>query len=92
MIKYLKKAGILVAVFIVALILFSRALNHESVDRTTELKAASLPVVYVVQQDVRTGELHGHTDQMDAASIAEQTIPVQSGNKIQLTIENLPKM
>lgn len=91
MIKYLKKAGILVAVFIVALILFSRALNHESVDRTTELKAASLPVVYVVQQDVRTGELHGHTDQMDAASIAEQTIPVQSGNKIQLTIENLPK-
>lgn len=91
MIKYLKKAGILAAVFIVALLLFSRALNHESEDRTTDLKAASLPVVYVVQQNVRTGELHGHADQMDSEDITEQTIPVQSNNKIQLTLEYLPE-
>lgn len=84
--KLWRKTGILGAVFIVALLVFSRLTNQETRDLTGDMSPASLPVVYLTQQGVRVNELHGYVEEMDAVTMPDAVTPVLADNKIQLEI------
>ena len=51
--KGLRKFLILLIIFVAALFGFSRFTNHETKDLTADMKDATLPVVYFVQNDSR---------------------------------------
>lgn len=85
--KGLKRFGILAAVFVVALLVFSKTLNHEPKDMTTEMEAAGLPVMYMLQDNVRLSELHGYVEEMDAPTMGENVTVVPEDNELQLKID-----
>lgn len=85
--KSLKRAGILVAVFVVALLVFSKTLNHEPKDMTTEMEAASLPVIYMLHDSVCLSELHGYVDEMDVTTMQDAVTVVPADNTLHLTID-----
>lgn len=84
--KLWRKTGILGAVFIVALLVFSRFTNQETRDLTGDMEPVSLPVVYLTQQGVRVNELHGYVEEMDAVTMPDAIAPVPADNKIRLEI------
>mgnify|MGYP000184681767 CR=1 FL=1 len=73
--KGIRKFFILVAVFIVALFTFSKITNHETKDLTTDMPAASLPIVYFEDNGHRVNELHGYTAEMSAVSMRDTITP-----------------
>ncbi|MBQ8662570.1 MAG: hypothetical protein IJ471_01805 [Eubacterium sp.] len=85
--KILKRVGILAAVFVVALLVFSKTLNHEPKDMTADMEAAGLPVVYMIQDSVRLSELHGYVAEMDAPTMGENVTVVPEDNELQLQID-----
>lgn len=87
MYKLLKRAGILAAVFVVALLVFSKTMNHEPKDMTADMEAAGLPVVYMLQDNVRLSELHGYVVEMDAPTMGENVTVVPEDNALQLQID-----
>lgn len=85
--KLLKRAGILAAVFVVALLVFSKTLNHEPKDMTADMEAAGLPVVYMLQDTTHLSELHGYVVEMDAPTMGDNVTVVPEDNVLDLRID-----
>ena len=85
--KTLRKAGILAAIFVVALLVFFKTINHESEDLTADMEAAGLPVVYMLHDAVRLSELHGYVDEMEATSMVDNVTVVPEDNTLSLQID-----
>ena len=85
--KGIRKFFILVAVFIVALFTFSKITNHETKALTTDMPAASLPIVYFEDNGHRVNELHGYTAEMSAVSMRDTITPLPDNHKLSLRID-----
>ena len=85
--KGIRKFFILVAVFIVALFTFSKITNHETKDLTTDMPAASLPIVSFEDNGHRVNELHGYTAEMSAVSMRDTITPLPDNHKLSLRID-----
>ncbi len=86
MLKFLKHAVILAAVFVLGLLAFSRMMYHETSESTTDLAEATLPLVHFVVDGVDLNELHGYTVEMDATTMRDAITPVTSGGTLSLCI------
>lgn len=78
-------AGILACVFVVAVIIFSYAVNRDNVDMTADIGNASLPQVSFVYDSYYINTLVGYTNEMEMATMRDQITPVVNG-KIQMQI------
>ncbi len=87
MIKIWRYIVIPAAAFVVGLIIFSRVLNQGMVDLTTEMSDATLPVVYMVEDGERVNELHGYTEEMDAATMRDTITPMEIGGVLQISMD-----
>lgn len=83
----LKRFGVLAAVFVVAILVFSKTLNHEPEDMTSEMEGAGLPVVYMMKNETRLSELHGYVSAMDAATMGEDITPLPEDNVLELEVD-----
>ncbi len=82
-----KQFLILAAVFIAGLFVFGKLTNHETRDLTADMAEASLPIVYLMEDDEAVNELHGYTTEMDAASVRDTITPVESGGEISIRVD-----
>lgn len=87
MLKGIRKFLILLAVFCVALVVFSKLTNHETRDLTTDMSEASLPVVYVVNGEKLMNEMHGYVDEMSVVSMRDTITPLPQNGKLTLRID-----
>lgn len=87
MLKGIRKFLILLAVFCVALVVFSKLTNHETRDLTTDMSEASLPVVYVVNGEKLMNEMHGYVDDMSVVSMRDTITPLPQNGKLTLRID-----
>lgn len=85
--KGIQKFFILLAVFIVAVFVFSKLTNHETKDLTTDMAEATLPVVYVVDGDRLLNEMHGYVDEMSVVSMRDTITPLPTNGKLSLRID-----
>ncbi len=88
MIKPWKQAIILVVVFIGGICAFERLMNHETQDLTADMAEATLPVLYLMEDEERVNELHGYTTEMDASSVRDTITPVESGGTLTISIDS----
>lgn len=91
MLKGIRKFLILLAVFCVALVVFSKLTNHETRDLTTDMSEASLPVVYVVNGEKLMNEMHGYVDEMSVVSMRDTITPLPQNGKLTLRIDSYGK-
>lgn len=74
--KALYKIGILLGVFLLAIIIFEIIFNTSGRDMTSEMKQASLPVVYLSSQGVDINPLFGYTQEMDPLYTRDTITPL----------------
>ena len=85
--KGFRRFLILLAVFVVAIFCFSKTMNHESTDMTTDMPAATLPVVYFERSDKVINELHGYVREMNAVSMRDTITPLEKDGLLNLRID-----
>ncbi len=82
-----KKAGILLIIFVAALLVFAKVTNHETKDLTQDMPSAALPVVYLEQDGMLVNELHGYTEEMDASTMRDAIAPVGADHKLPIFVK-----
>ena len=85
--KHLINAGILTAVFIAAVILFSYLTNRGNNNMTADLGGATLPSVSFSCEGYEVNYLNGYKKEMDLSTMRDSITPV-SGNKLEMHIES----
>lgn len=85
--KGIIKAVVLLFSFVAAVITFGYFTNQNSVNLTTEMKAASYPVISMYYKDYLVGELHGYRDKMDLTTMRDSLVPVQSDRKVSVIVD-----
>lgn len=81
------KAAVLVTIFILAVLVFGRLMNHTNEDLTTEMEEATFPVISLYQNDVEINELHGYANEMDAAYMRDTITPIAADRKLPVSIQ-----
>ena len=89
--KKVIKPIVLMALFFVAIILFSITTNKDNRDMTTTMAKATLPVVYFQQGDNRINELHGYVDKMDATQMRDSITPVDNSRVLPIIVATYGK-
>lgn len=80
------KAAVLLVVFIIALLVFGKLMNHTNEDLTTEMEEATFPVISLYQDGVEMNELHGYASEMDAAYMRDTITPIAADRKLPISI------
>ena len=84
--KGIIKAVVLVCCFITATIAFGYFTNQNSVNLTTEMQAATYPVLSVYYKDYKVGELHGYREKMDMTTMRDGMVLLQSDRAITVDV------
>lgn len=74
--KELYKLGILVGIFLFAVMIFAIIFNTSGKDLTSEIEEASLPVVYLSSQGIDINPLFGYTEEMDPLYTRDTITPL----------------
>ena len=73
------KAGIILTVFIVAMIVTSRIINTDSTDMTTEMESATFPVVSIEYNGTEINRMFGYVSELKLYE--RQHHPINDGTK-----------
>ena len=74
-------------VFFAALFIIGNVMNKGNADMTTEMEAATYPVVSVNYGGFQINKMHGYRDVMEVDQMRECITPLAAGRKMQLTID-----
>lgn len=81
------KGAIVIIVFFSALFVISNLMNKGNADMTTEMGAATYPVIAMNYGGFRINVLHGYRDTMEVSQMRESLTPLVSGRKVNLDID-----
>ena len=84
--KGIIKAIVLAVCFVAAAITFGYFTNQNSANLTTEMKAASYPVISVYHKEYLVAELHGYREKMDMTTMRDSVVPLQSDRAVTVEI------
>lgn len=87
MIKGVIKTIVFGIVFLAAVVVFSFATNHTNEDLTTDMKSATLPVVYLYYGDEQINELFGYKSEMDARYMRDSITPIDTDRILPVKIQ-----
>lgn len=85
--KGIIKAVTLICIFLAAVFTFGYFTNQNSVNLTTEMQAASYPVISMYYRDYLVGELHGYREDMDLTTMRDSLVPVQSDRTVSVVVD-----
>lgn len=85
--KTLIKGAVVITVFFLALFVISDFMNKGNADMTTEMEAASYPVIAMNYGGFRINVLHGYREAMEVSQMRESLTPLVSGRKVNLDID-----
>lgn len=84
--KGIIKAFVLTCCFLAAVFIFGYFTNQNGVNLTTEMRAASYPVISMYYRDYLVGELHGYREEMDMTTMRDSLVPVQDDRMIDVEV------
>lgn len=85
------KIGVLTAVFIVAVLVFSFITNQGNSDMTVEMDAATFPTISFVSEGDEINHLVGYKNEMNIPAMRDTITPVNMDNNVEIRI-NLYEM
>ena len=89
--KGIIKAIVLTMVFFLSVTIFSIMTNQVNEDLTTEMTDVTLPIVSLYTDNMEINELHGYTEQMDAAYMRDTITPIPQDRKLPVKISTYQK-
>lgn len=85
--KKIIKAIVLTIVFFLSLTGFSLLTGKDTVELTSEMKEAALPMIYLQKEDVYINELYGHRGELNTASIRNVITPLSKDMVLPVTVK-----
>lgn len=85
--KILIKAGILLVIFIAAFLGFSRLFDRTETEDTEDMKAASLPVLYMDVSGNETNRMYGYIREMNESTLRENITPLGATRELSLIVD-----
>lgn len=82
------KAAVLVLVFLLSGMIFTKMMNHSNEDLTTEMAEATLPVIFLYQNGTAINELHGYSTEMEAAMMRDTITPIEKDRILPVTVQS----
>ena len=73
--------------FIASLFIFSELMNRGNTDMTAKMSDATLPMIYVVQEDLKYNPMHGYTTEMEPAYLRDSITTIDSSRNLFISIE-----
>ncbi|MCR5109011.1 MAG: C39 family peptidase [Lachnospiraceae bacterium] len=80
-------SGVIILVLLVSMIVTSLVINTESIDMTTEMSQATLPVLYTVVNDERVNLTHGYTMDMNGSYLRGSITPLNENREIGIVVD-----
>ncbi len=78
---------VLIVVFIVALIGFSRWINQRTPDFSERMSSSTFPLVYMMNGTTSFNCLHGYAEEMDPVYMRDSLTPLNSNRQLQIQIQ-----
>ena len=85
--SFLIKFAILAGCFFAAAFITSGIINKDSVDLTSELSEASLPVIYMLDGDEKLNTMYGYTEEMDSSSMRGYVCVADDSHSLSFKVE-----
>lgn len=85
--KAVVKAVVLIMVFWITVLVMGLFNRQTHVDLTSEMAPATLPVVYLQQEDTRINELYGYCSEMDGTAMRDTITPLNDDLTLQAVIK-----
>lgn len=85
--KILIKAGILLVIFIAAFLGFSRLFDQTETEDTEDMKAATLPVLYMEVSDAEANRMYGYAREMDESTLRDSLTPLGTTRELAVGID-----
>lgn len=85
--KVLRRAGILLGVFLLGVIGTSLLLNSETTDDRTEMESTTLPEVFADIDGIRANRMYGYRQRMQADFMRDSLTPIGTSQKVDILIE-----
>ena len=85
--RIIKRAGILLAVFLVSVVVFEILTNITETKEVATQATPTLPLVSINYLDDACTELHGYVNEMDPAYMRDAIIPLDSERTVSLSID-----
>ena len=87
MIKKLIKAGVLLIIFVAALIVSSLVINRGSGDQIVDMGAPTLPRVWFTLNGEKVNVLSGYVRDMDIPAMRDTITPLEADGTLYMTVE-----
>jgi len=81
------KAIVSVVVFFISIVVISAIMNQSSLDITTEMSEATLPLVYIEDNGNKMNCMHGYSMEMDTKYMRQTITPLTEERTLSLRIE-----
>lgn len=85
--KALIKITVVLATFIAAVLITSSLVNLDSVDMTSDMGQATLPVVTTQYNGIDINRMYGYVKDMDLSCMRDSITPLMSGRRMKLDID-----
>lgn len=85
--KALIKVTVVLATFIAAVLITSSLVNLDSIDMTSEMSGATLPVVTTQYNGISINRMYGYVKDMDLSYMRDSITPLMSGRRMKLDID-----
>lgn len=85
--KALIKITVVLATFIAAVLITSSLVNLDSVDMTSDMAQATLPVVTTQYNGIDINRMYGYVKDMDLSCMRDSITPLMSGRRMKLDID-----
>ena len=89
--KILIRVASLLVIFLAAIFIIGKIINRDTPDTTQELNNATLPMVYMMNNDKQINGLHGYVKEMDVTALRDALTPVDSERTLQIQIQPYQK-
>ncbi|HBA64441.1 MAG TPA: hypothetical protein DCZ20_11350, partial [Lachnospiraceae bacterium] len=81
------RAGILMLVFILAVIFFSILTGRKNADMTVDMGRATLPRVYFEIEGYQANALVGYTEKMDLTAMRDTLTPLDANGNVSIRVQ-----
>lgn len=85
--KKIIKAVVLMLIFLASLVGLSLFTDRDNVDLTSEMKEATLPVIYLQKEEAYINELFGYKGEMEASDMRDTITPLAGDMILPVTIQ-----
>ncbi len=85
--KILFRAGVLIGIFIVGVLVFSGIFNRQEIADTRAMSSPTLPVMYMEVDDTAVNRLYGYRQEVDGTTLRDTITPLDTDRELAFSLE-----